>query len=317
MDRFDIPVLLICFNRPESTRKVLERIAEIKPSKFFVVMDGPRSGREDDVRNCQAVREMVTNPSWECELITDFSPVNLGCKVRVSSGISWVFNQVESAIILEDDCLPHPTFFGFCRQMLEEYRDDERVMQISGNNFQNPKEQKHEGYYFSVFNHIWGWATWRRAWKFYDVSLGDWPALKTTDFLKEILGTSIQIRNWTYLFDEVRKGRIDTWDYQWTFTCWAQRGLTILPECNLVTNIGFDGAATHTLDPNSPLAGLEAFPIRLPVQKMRHMIRDVRKDLHTERTVFHPGAGARFRRSVKSALGFFQIVFGKRGHLEN
>jgi hypothetical protein len=157
------PIAFFIFNRPDTTARVFEAIRQAQPSKLLVVADGPRSTRPGEAEKCAATRAIIDQVDWECEVLTNYSDVNLGCRHRVSSGLDWVFEQVEEAIILEDDCLPHPTFFRFCEELLEWYRHDHRIVAISGDNFQNGHQSGEFSYYFSRYVHIWGWATWRRG----------------------------------------------------------------------------------------------------------------------------------------------------------
>ena len=189
------PVAFLIFNRPELTRKVFASIAQARPSKLLVVADGPREDVSDDEENCSEARATIDRIDWDCEVLTNYSSVNMGCRARISTGLEWVFKNVEEAIILEDDCIPHPTFFRFCKELLARYRDDQRVMMISGNNFQMGRKWTPCSYYFSRFFHCWGWATWRRAWKHYDIDMGLWPALEDGSWLLHVLGDKAQTRN--------------------------------------------------------------------------------------------------------------------------
>jgi len=171
------PVVLIIFNRPPTTERVFAEIAKARPQKLFVVADGPRPERSGEAEKCAAARAVIDRVDWECEVLRNYAEVNLGCRQRPPTGISWVFEQVAEAIILKDDCVPHPTFFRFCEELLEKYREDERVMHISGSNFQPGYTRGPFSYYFSRFNPIWGWASWRRAWQHYDLNMKLWAEL--------------------------------------------------------------------------------------------------------------------------------------------
>src|SRR6185436_19386626 len=174
-----VPVALIIFNRPDLTARVFEAIRQAQPRQLFVIADGPRN--PDDERLCNEARQVVAHVDWKCDVRTDFSQTNLGCGRRPASGIDWVFSQVAEAIILEDDCIPAPSFFHFCERLLEHYRNDTRVMHISGNNYlpadkrSSEREAQSRSYYFSKYTFSCGWATWRRAWKHYDSALASWP----------------------------------------------------------------------------------------------------------------------------------------------
>lgn len=250
------PIAFCIFNRPLHAQKVFESIRSAQPRELFVIADGPReiAGEAELVRLSRAVINQV---DWDCEVTTNFSEQNLGCKNRMATGLNWAFAQAKELIILEDDCLPNPTFFTYCEQLLERYRDDDQVMMISGNNFQ-PKPHSKNSYYFSRWPHIWGWASWHSAWQHFDVGLSDWPDVKESALLQDAFGSDSEFQHWSRIFDQVYQGKIDTWDFSWAYAFWKNKGLSILPEVNLVTNIGFGNSATHTIDPSSKLANLPA-----------------------------------------------------------
>jgi hypothetical protein len=283
------PVAFIIFNRPETTEKVFAEIAKAKPPKLLVIADGPRPDRPDEKEKCTETRAIIDRVDWDCEVLTNYSDVNLGCKMRVSSGLDWVFDTVEEAIILEDDCLPHPTFFRFCEELLEKYRDDERIAMISGDNFQFGKKRTDFSYYFSRYTHIWGWASWRRAWNNYDVNMAAWPEICDEQWLCDCLQNKKVVRYWTKVFENVFQGKIDTWDYQWIFACWIQSALTILPNQNLVSNIGFSSGATHT-NRHTQYAEMSTTPMKFPLSHSSYILRDEKADMITEKNMFssHP-----------------------------
>ena len=279
------PVAFIIFNRPETTQRVFEQIAKAKPSKLLVIADGPRENSPGDTERCAAVRSIIDNVDWDCELLTNYSDVNLGCKRRISSGLDWVFDTVEEAIILEDDCLPDPTFFRFCEELLEKYRDDERIGIISGNNFQFGRKRTGYSYYFSRYPHIWGWASWRRVWKNYDVDIKIWPEIHEGKWLEDLLETKRSVWYWKYLFNKVYNGKVDTWDYQLTFLCWTESILTIIPNVNLVSNIGFGKGAVHTVVKDK-FAEIETEPMNNPILHPTYILRDSKADRVVENRMF-------------------------------
>lgn len=234
--RLKTPVCFIIYRRPDTTEKVFELIRQAKPPKLLVVADGPRSNQPDEIEKCAATRAIIERVDWECEVLKNYSDVNLGCKLRVASGLDWVFNTVEKAIILEDDCLPHPTFFRFCEELLDYHQDDERIMTITGNNFQFGRRRSEYSYYFSIHTSIWGWATWRRAWQHYDVEIKLWPKLRDSHWLENILQDTEAVKCWKKIFQYAYSG-YTAWDYAWTFSCWVQNSLSIVPNINLVSNI--------------------------------------------------------------------------------
>lgn len=240
------PIILLIFNRPEETGRTFAAIRAARPGKLLVVADGPRATRPGEADLCARTRAIIDSVDWPCEVLRNFSDANLGCGPRVSSGLDWAFGQVEEAIILEDDCLPDPSFFPFCAELLDRYRNDARVMMISGNNFQNGKQRTADSYYFSRFPHCWGWATWRRAWNLYDFAMRGWPEKSYSGWLKLHTGGGLLEKNWRASFEGVASGKINTWDYQWTYCVWNHGGVSAVPNMNLVTNIGFGATATHT-----------------------------------------------------------------------
>jgi len=256
----DAPIAFIIFNRPQHTRQSFAVIRDQQPKKLLIIADGPRAGHPTDAERCRETREIVANIDWPCEVLRNYAQVNMGCKRRVSSGLDWVFEQVEKAIVLEDDCLPNSDFFMFCDNLLTRYENDSKVWVVTGNNFQQGKKRGDASYYFSKFNHCWGWASWRRAWQHYRVDIPFWPAWKNTSDWRKKLPDPIERKIWADLLDRVQGGEIDTWDYQWTATAWYHGGLTATPQVNLVTNIGFGPDATHTVTADDQ-AGLPALRI--------------------------------------------------------
>lgn len=260
-------ILLLVFNRPKATVKVLDSIRQVRPPRIYVSADGPRSYIDTDQEKILSVRKCVLeNIDWDCEMRTCFHDRNLGCGLAVSSAINWFFKHELEGIILEDDCIPSISFFRFAEDMLIRYRSDTRVMSIAGTNIQS-HEPVEFSYIFSKFSLMWGWATWRRAWKLYDYHMLEWPRLRQTKWLYSIgLGTLYFRQTWTLNFDNTCSGNVDTWDYQWIYTCWREHGLTILPSVNLVQNIGFGSDATHTQKKHPLFMNLEAQQMTWPLQ---------------------------------------------------
>jgi hypothetical protein len=243
---FDVPVVLMIFNRPDHTRAVFESIAGLRPRRLFVIADGPRPNRPDDVQKCADSRAILDRVTWDCDLKTNLAPRNIGCDQCIASGLNWVFAQVDRAIILEDDCVPHPTFFRFCAELLERFEDDIRVRTISGNNFLCGKARTDWSYYFSNIHSTWGWATWRRSWERVDMSMRLWPTVRDDGWLMDILGHEKSVRFWATRINRTFEDGYDVWDYQYVLSCWLDHGLAVIPNRNLVSNIGFGPDATHT-----------------------------------------------------------------------
>lgn len=279
------PVAFIIFNRPDTTTKVFTEIAKARPSKLLVIGDGPRLTKSGEAERVALTRAIINQVDWPCEVLTNFSEVNLGCKKRVSSGIDWVFEQVEEAIILEDDCLPELSFFRFCQEMLEYYRNDARIGMISGDNFQFRHATGHDSYYFSKYTHIWGWASWRDRWQAYDVNMKLWPEVKKEGRLVDLIHTKSEVPYWRTIFERVHQGKIDTWDYQWAFANWCRGRINILPSVNLISNIGFGNDATRTVIP-SPLANLPTQAMTFPLRHPLIQARNQEADLYSDRRCF-------------------------------
>lgn len=244
---FNTPILFLIFNRPTKTEQVFDSIRKLKPKRLFIAADGPRSQRSGEHLICEKVREIATNIDWDCEVETLFRDENLGCGKAISTSISWFFEQVEEGIIIEDDCLPDQSFFLFCEELLTKYRDNKQIMHIGGSNFQGTKDIHRNSYYFSNYIHVWGWATWRRAWEMYNYNISLNSEDKEDEMLKRKFRRSSERSYWRKSFEGIEKHNIDTWDIQWVYTIYSNSGLGITPNANLISNIGFGPDATHTL----------------------------------------------------------------------
>ena len=237
-------VLFLIFNRLGTTKKVFEAIRLAKPPRLYIAADGARITKQGEAEKVKSVRDYVLkNIDWKCEVKTLLRDKNLGCKHAVSSALSWFFQNEEMGIILEDDCLPNNSFFWYCENLLKLYKDDLRIWHIGGVNFQDNIIRGDGDYYFSKYNHIWGWASWANRWKFYDVEIND---IKDSGFINNTFSNKSAITYWHKIYKKVKTNKVDTWDYQWTFTIWNNKGISILPKFDLVSNIGFGEGATHT-----------------------------------------------------------------------
>lgn len=266
---FAVPILLIVFNRLETTKRVFAAIRERRPRYLFIAGDGPRPEQAGEDQACQAVRHFIQGQiDWPCEVKTLWHDHNQGCRRAVSSAINWFFENVAEGIILEDDCLPAPDFFIFSQELLARYRDVAEVYMISGDNFLPPSRRPTDSYYFSRLTHIWGWATWRRAWTKYDLAMSDFPVFRKEGTIAEIWTDPKTQSYWLDCFQEVATGRLDTWDYQWIYTIWKNKGWVVAPRVNLVSNIGFR-SGTHTWRNYNRSAGVPtekiAWPLSHPV----------------------------------------------------
>lgn len=243
---FDIPILFIIFNRLETTKRVFESIRSIKPNRLYIASDGPRINKPDDVAKCNSVIEYINNNlDWVCEVKWLKRTENLGCGLAVSSAISWFFNHEEMGIILEDDCLPHPFFFSFSREMLITYKENSHISHINGYNCQNNIKRGNYSYYFSKYFHVWGWATWSRAWKHYSYTLPHYDSFKKENILLNLFENTYIKEHWLYNFNQIKNNNINTWDYQWVYINFIQDNLAITPNFNLIENIGMSTESTH------------------------------------------------------------------------
>ncbi len=238
------PIVFIIFNRPDTTEKVFAEIRNARPEKLYVIADGPRT--EEEKKLTDATRSIIDQVDWPCAVTRLYSKDNLGCRQRVISGLNKVFVQEEQAIILEDDCLPAPSFFLFCEILLERYRKDDPVMHIGGNNFQFGEWVGEGDYYFSAYSHIWGWATWRRAWNKYRSQIEDLAGFTQKEMANYCQHDHFQLSYWKTILESIERPEYTAWSYHWLFAIWKNNGKAIIPNKNLVYNIGFSKTGTHT-----------------------------------------------------------------------
>jgi hypothetical protein len=298
------PILLLIFNRPDLTQQVFQAIRLARPRRLFVAADGPRPGNALDQTRCLAARDVVAEVDWDCEVKTLFRDKNLGCKQAVSSAIAWFFQNVEEGIILEDDCLPDQSFFPYCTELLEHYRQDERIFMISGDNFLSPYLKIKDSYYFSRLPHIWGWASWRRAWQYYDVTMADWPEFIEQRRITKIWSDPKIMDYWLKIFQAVHNNQIDTWDYQVAYAMYQHNGLSITPAGNLIANIGF-GTGTHTLDKSDKNAQLAIKPISFPLRHPASIIENSKADNYEN---YHLYLAQSALKKILKQLGLFNLT---------
>lgn len=302
MSQLNSSVVLIVFNRPETTRQVFAAIAAARPSRLFLIADGPRADRLGEAERCAEVRQIISSVDWPCQVETNFASENMGCRRRVISGLNWVFSIVEEAIILEDDCLPDPSFFLYCADLLARYRNRPQVSMISGFNALEKDFPFEFSYYYSLLYHVWGWATWRRAWSQYDERLSAWPEIKKTGMLYELFPRKDFVVHWTQIFDGMHAGTgPNTWDYQWVYTCWMRNWLSVVPSRNLVQNIGFGADATHTRKPDA-IQTLPAGSVRFPLTHPPAITAWTEFALQVQRQIYTPDIPTRIVRKIKSRL---------------
>jgi hypothetical protein len=275
MNDFSVPVAILNFNRPHLTRRVFEVVRQIKPRRLLLIADGPRASRPDDIQLCAEVRAIFDEIDWNCEVSRKFSDTNLGSFKSNSSGLNWVFNTVEEAIIIEDDCVPSLSFFRYCEELLERYRDDPRVGVISGDNFGFPNVgQKNDSYFFSAYTLNWAWASWRRVWRQVDLDMSWWEPETGGKMLRTLFPQSAEWRYWYGLFEHIHRGEMkNAWDYQLILSSFRHSQCCIIPRVNLVSNVGFGPEGTNCMDESSlmhdvPRGELE-FPMMHPLEVRR------------------------------------------------
>lgn len=265
MEPLETAVALTIFNNPDATRRVFAQIAAARPQRLFLIADGPRAEKPGEAELVEESKRIATAVDWNCKVETDFATENMGPRNRIISGLNWVFSRVEAAIFLEHDCLPDPTFFPFCFELLERYRNHQQLGFITGF---NPLEKRFPfefSYYFSRVAHLWGWATWRHTWREYDEHLTGWPEVKKAGLLKLLFPHEKVVKYWSMVFDNMHsKAWTTTWDYQLTYTCWTRNWVNIVPRKNMIKYIGFVPGALHTKRPE-PGLDLDAGPIRFPL----------------------------------------------------
>lgn len=296
-------VLFLVFNRLDTTKQVFEAIRLARPPRLYIAADGARASRVGEAATVRAVRDyVVSHVDWECEVKTLFRDQNLGCKFAVSGAITWFFENEEMGIILEDDCLPDPTFFRFCQELLERYRYDQRIGMISGDNFQFGNRRNDDSYYFSKYVHIWGWASWRDRWAgSYDVTMAKWPRIRDEGWLADMVGNTREAAYWRKIFERVYRGEIDTWDYQWVFANWVEGRMSITPAANLISNIGFGGNATHTTG-DSDLANVARNSMGFPLTHPPGVFKNIKADQFNEIKCFRVPLMTRVRNKLSGWL---------------
>jgi hypothetical protein len=290
-------VLFLVFNRPDVTERVLNAIRLAQPPRLYIAADGARANRPSEITACNEVRRLIMEGiDWPCTVHTLFREQNLGCRQAVSTAINWFFEHEEAGIILEDDCLPDQSFFPYCEELLQHYRDDTRIMHINGSNIlRGWVHDSDYSYYFSRHNAIWGWASWRRAWQHYNVATPLLPEIQRKNYLWRHFFNSLEARMLLRPLWATHRGELDTWDYQWAFAMLVQSGLSIMPAVNMISNIGFGGDATHTLNTSHPWAELTTKPMPLPLRHPNFMIRDTISDYKELRGVLRDKIMAKLR----------------------
>jgi len=297
---FDVPISFHVFNRPETTRKVFDKIREIRPKKLFITADGPRENNPLDVKKCEQVRAIISKVDWKCELRTNFSNVNKGSFRATSDGITWVFKHVDKAIFLEDDCVPHNSFFRFCRELLNYYERDTRISLISGTDFQYKSEVKSYSYYFSRHTHLWGWATWKRTWEHVDFTMANWPEYRDNNGLDVIFRYKHEVLYWKKIMQEMYdKKKGPHWDYLLLLSMYMNNTVAIRPTLNLISNNGYGEDATH-FDIKRVIQDVKVVGMNFPLNHPEYICRDVNAEMVSERLEFSGG----LKRFLIDKVGF-------------
>lgn len=263
---FNTPILLIAFSRADTALAVINSVRMIKPSNLYIACDGPRVEIAGEAELCRATRDAIeASIDWPCKVHRLYQKENLGCRKGPVEAINWFFSQVEEGIILEDDVVPSEDFYFFCQDLLVRYRFDNRVGAIGGSYLSHAESIHSADYVFSKFVQAWGWASWRRAWINFDANMSSWPQAKHMGLLKDIGGVDFA-RYLGTCFDKAAGNNNSIWDYIWMFSSIKEGYLCCHPTKQLVSNIGFDERATHTIGGVSPLRPIEvmSFPLRHP-----------------------------------------------------
>jgi hypothetical protein len=295
------PVLLIAFRRPELTRRLLESIRAARPDRLYVACDGPRIGRAGEAEKVSAVHAVVAECVGDLNPVTLYRAENLGCGRGVSEAISWFFEHEEEGIILEDDCLPDASFYPFCAELLDRYRDVSNVMQVAGYNAFANGVLRPSDYSFTSYGYQWGWATWRRAWRHFDLAMASWPAFKALGYHRGPAFNRDRVR----LLDATYSGQVDTWDYQWAFAMAAESGLSAVPHGNLVINLGMNGPdGTHYTEIQSvSRVPSTVTPVTFPLRHPQFVYADPEYDCRLLQVVQRPPLVRRILRRLRSLAG--------------
>lgn len=292
---FETPIIFIVYNRPKQTSLSFECIRSAKPKTLYLIADGPNSQKPTDTKNCQLVREIISKINWKCQVYQNFADENLGLKNRVVSGLDWAFQKTDSAIILEDDCVPHNDFFFFAEAMLNRYRHSDDVATINGANFQNGIQRGDGTYYFSKYNHCWGWATWSHVWQSNSTNMEFWEKWRKTDDWESCFQNPIERNYWQKVFDDLYQNDRNTWAIPFTGSLWYKNLKSVTPNANLVSNVGFGPDGVHTKSRFNHLSKIPSYSI----SKIRHpsvVTLDRDADAYTFDIVFHAGDANKFRK---------------------
>lgn len=309
------PILFIIFNRIDTTEQVFNAIRKAQPAKLYVACDGPRLNIKGEKEKCDQTRSLVQQVDWPCELHTNFLEQNEGPSKAPYRFIKWFFKQEEQGIILEHDCLPHPDFFTYCEILLDKYKDNKQIGSISGPNFV-PVPNATNSYSFTIYNHIWGWATWKRTIDLYTLDFSDFSFKEFNSLLNQYFDTYKEKTYWRTIFQQIKKGKIPTWDYYLTFCLWKNHLYSISPNKNLVSNIGFGKEAVNTTDPNSPAANRPTLSI-LPLihNEKIELNKKQEKDYFKLFIMDNKPVYVLYLKSLLKKLGIFKTIYSLKKQL--
>ena len=299
------PVVLICFNRPILTKKVFKQIKKKKPSKLFIIMDGPRHKYSEDLKNIKKVKKIFREINWKCKVYKDYAKENLGLKRRVVTGLNWVFKKVDKAIILEDDCYPTDNFFTFCESMLNFYKDNKKVLAITGNNFQTaPIDNK--SYYFSKYSHIWGWATWRSTWDLFNDEEKYIRKFLNSKKFKRINKIVDEQNYWKSMYYQIKRGSLKSWAFYFLINIWKKDGLTVTPNKNLIINLGINNiSSSNKNDPNLKI-NLSKTDIKFPLIHPKIIKVNETADNKVFYSIYKKNIQTRMKNKIKKMINFLK-----------
>lgn len=307
--KIDIAVLILFFNRPLLLKKVFEQVKEAKPSKLYLFQDGARGGREDDKINIAECRKIVADIDWECELHINYQEKNNGCDPSEYLAQKWMFETEEMGIILEDDDIPSQSFFPFCKELLEKYKDDQRINMICGMNNCEVSDHCPYDYLFSTSGAITGWATWKRVideWKDHVEFVSDKYAVKQ---FKDVYNKRLDVE--VALETYIKHNQSGKAHYESILSSNAlnQSRLNIVPKKNLISNIGNVGESTHGVADIKLLPkgirrifNMKTYEYEFPLKHPRYVIEDMEflRKIHRIMGVGHPFV--RFYRKIESVV---------------
>ena len=298
---FKTPIALIAFNRPDVTKQTFKQIKKKKPEKLFLIVDGPREGNFQDLKNNEKVKKIISNIDWKCKVYKNFSKKNLGLKKRIVSGLNWVFKNVDRAIILEDDCYATNNFFIFCEKLLNLYKSNKKIHVITGNNFQ-AGPVNNNSYYFSKYSHIWGWATWRRTWKLYDDDDKKIKKFLNSRKFKKVCGISGEQKYWRNMYSQIKSGDLKSWAFYFLINIWDKEGITITPNLNLVKNLGINKKSFSNLNENYLQINISKKTLKFPLIHPKKLKVDEKADNWVFYNIYKRSLLIRLKNKIKKIL---------------